>query len=214
MALVFDTIKLSNLHLSRFLKNQDTYLAMKHLENHTLKARYKHLRTVYPVGTTLYKPDRCCNGYTILWRGQKVKLIDMNGRPVNEWLISEINGADAKSKAGVDRARLLENGNVIVQTRNGWAMATLSSAKAPASASLKSHPIKKSSGNMLKEHHEPTGIPTNIVLKRQPLASQRRSPSRHRRNWESLQMFHWKTRGNSRWRKNLSNEFRKCKETK
>ncbi|MEN6665068.1 MAG: hypothetical protein ABFD85_13845 [Phycisphaerae bacterium] len=23
--------------------------------------------TVYPIGTTLYKPDRCCNGYTILW---------------------------------------------------------------------------------------------------------------------------------------------------
>ncbi len=73
------------------------------------------MRTVYPVGTTLYKPDKCCNGYTILWRGQKVKLIDMNGQPVNEWLISEINGADAKSKAGVDRARLLENGNVLVQ---------------------------------------------------------------------------------------------------
>jgi len=23
------------------------------------------MRTVYPVGTTLYKPDRCFNGYTI-----------------------------------------------------------------------------------------------------------------------------------------------------
>jgi len=74
------------------------------------------LKTVYPVGTTLYRPDKCCNGYTILWRGRKVKLIDMNGRTVNEWAVDDIkNGVGKKSKAGVDRARLLENGNVLVQ---------------------------------------------------------------------------------------------------
>lgn len=42
------------------------------------------MRTVYPVGTTLYKPDKCFSGYTILWRKAGVKLIDMNGRTVNE----------------------------------------------------------------------------------------------------------------------------------
>ena len=74
------------------------------------------MRTVYPVGTTLYKPDKCCNGYTILWGGRKVKLIDMNGRAVNEWFIDKIKNSDTqKSQAGVDRARLLENGNVLVQ---------------------------------------------------------------------------------------------------
>ena len=66
--------------------------------------------TVYPVGTTLYEPDRCWNGYTILWRRNLVKLIDMNGRTANAWEI----GADEK-RHGVDRARLLENGNVLVQ---------------------------------------------------------------------------------------------------
>ena len=74
------------------------------------------MRTVYPVGTTLYKPDKCCNGYTILWGGRKVKLIDMNGRTVNEWFIDKIKNSDTqKSRAGVDRARLLGNGNVLVQ---------------------------------------------------------------------------------------------------
>jgi predicted Rdx family selenoprotein len=68
------------------------------------------VRTVYPVGTTLYQPDKCCNGYTVLWRGQKVKLIDMNGRAVNEWTVT--SGA---IEGGVDRARLLENGHVLVQ---------------------------------------------------------------------------------------------------
>lgn len=74
------------------------------------------MKTVYPVGTTLYKPDKCCNGYTILWGGRKVKLIDMNGRTVNEWFVNEIKSGDGKkSQVGVDRARLLENGNVLVQ---------------------------------------------------------------------------------------------------
>lgn len=68
------------------------------------------MRTVYPVGTTLYAPDKCCNGYTVLWRGPKVKLIDMNGRTVNEWTVTS-DGIEG----GVDRARLLENGHVLLQ---------------------------------------------------------------------------------------------------
>ncbi len=66
------------------------------------------MKTVYPVGTTLYKPDRCSNGYTILWCGRRVELVDMNGRTVNEWTVDE------RTSDGVHRARLLENGNVLV----------------------------------------------------------------------------------------------------
>jgi hypothetical protein len=64
---------------------------------------------VYPVGTTLYKPGECANGYTLLFRGLVVRLIDMNGRTVNEWpLRTDV------TEHGTDRARLLENGNVLV----------------------------------------------------------------------------------------------------
>ena len=38
------------------------------------------MRTVYPIGTTLYKPSQCDNGYTLLFRQLQVSLIDMNGQ--------------------------------------------------------------------------------------------------------------------------------------
>ena len=43
------------------------------------------MRTVYPTGTTLYKPDACFGGYTIIFGGLSVKLVDMNGRIANQW---------------------------------------------------------------------------------------------------------------------------------
>ncbi len=64
--------------------------------------------TVYPIGTTIYNPEKCYNGYTIMCfpAGHKaVKLIDMNGNVVNEWNVLAI------------RARLLENGNLLTVTR-------------------------------------------------------------------------------------------------
>ena len=67
------------------------------------------MRTVYPVGTTLYKPGACFNGYTIIFRGLEVKLVDMNGRLVNQWpLDTELH------RHGTDRAHLLKNGHVLV----------------------------------------------------------------------------------------------------
>ena len=73
------------------------------------------MRTVYPVGTTLYQPDRCSNGYTIVFRQMDVKLIDMNGRTVNSWdLDTSIH------EHGTDRAHLLPTGNVLV-SRGGMA---------------------------------------------------------------------------------------------
>ena len=40
--------------------------------------------TVYPLGTTIYKPDKCWNGFTIL-SADKGLLIDMNGNLVHLW---------------------------------------------------------------------------------------------------------------------------------
>jgi hypothetical protein len=42
--------------------------------------------TVFPHGTTLYKPDKCFNGYTIFDGGPVgTVLIDMNGNVVHQW---------------------------------------------------------------------------------------------------------------------------------
>jgi hypothetical protein len=68
------------------------------------------MRTVYPVGTTLYKPSQCWNGYTLLWRGRAPKLIDMNGRTIHEWQC-DAGGIEHS----VARARLLPDGNLLVQ---------------------------------------------------------------------------------------------------
>ena len=68
------------------------------------------MRTIYPLGTTLYVPTKCWNGYTILWKRDLVKLIDMNGRVVNEWPFHL-----TRTDAGVDRAHLLKDGHILVQ---------------------------------------------------------------------------------------------------
>ena len=68
------------------------------------------MRTVYPIGTTMYQPDRCCNGVTIVWDWTTcdVGLIDMNGRRAHTWQI------EADPDRPVDRARLMPNGNVLI----------------------------------------------------------------------------------------------------
>jgi hypothetical protein len=62
--------------------------------------------TVYPIGTTIYNPDKCYNGYTLFCysfgREPEVRLIDMNGDSVNKWNVEAA------------RAKLLTNGNLIV----------------------------------------------------------------------------------------------------
>ena len=40
--------------------------------------------SVYPTGTTIYKPEKAWNGFTIL-AGQDGKLVDMNGNLVKTW---------------------------------------------------------------------------------------------------------------------------------
>ena len=75
------------------------------------------MRTVYPEGTTLYKPNMCYNGYTLLWRGSKVKLIDMNGRTVHEWQVK-----DQEFRYVTPRAKLLRNGNVVTLVHDNQGM--------------------------------------------------------------------------------------------
>lgn len=43
--------------------------------------------TVYPTGTTIYKPEKCWNGYTVFSArvSGEITLIDMNGRVVKSW---------------------------------------------------------------------------------------------------------------------------------
>ena len=63
--------------------------------------------TVYPIGTTIYNPEKCYNGYTLFnyITQAKVRLIDMNGNVVHEWKIQ------------TPRAKLLKNGNLLVIER-------------------------------------------------------------------------------------------------
>jgi len=63
--------------------------------------------TVYPLGTTIYNPDKCSNGYTLFCfpYEPEVLLIDMNGNVVNRWNVRAI------------RAKLLKNGNLLVVER-------------------------------------------------------------------------------------------------
>jgi len=64
--------------------------------------------TVYPIGTTIYNPEKCYNGYTLFafQRESIVRLIDMNGNIVHEWNIHIL-----------DRPKLLKNGNLLVLER-------------------------------------------------------------------------------------------------
>ena len=44
--------------------------------------------SVFPHGTTIYKPEKCYNGYTVFaveTAGQGCVLIDMNGNVVKDW---------------------------------------------------------------------------------------------------------------------------------
>jgi len=58
----------------------------------------------FPNGLNLYKPDKCWNAYTMVpYESGMILIIDMKGNIVHHW------------KIGTERARLLENGNVVTQ---------------------------------------------------------------------------------------------------
>ena len=63
--------------------------------------------TVYPIGTTVYHPAKCFNGYTLYCvshstEEESICLIDMNGNIVHLW----------NTTGG--RAKLLTNGNLLI----------------------------------------------------------------------------------------------------
>jgi len=59
--------------------------------------------SVHPTGVTIYKPDKCFSGYTLLpvRRNKPVMLMDMNGNIVHGWNVSG------------EKQRLLPNGNLL-----------------------------------------------------------------------------------------------------
>ena len=66
------------------------------------------MKTVYPIGTTIYDPERCWKGYTLLSfyamaGSSSVMIIDMNGTAVHEWPMGVLR-----------EPRLLPNGNILV----------------------------------------------------------------------------------------------------
>ena len=67
--------------------------------------------TVYPTGTTIYKPDKCQNGFTVYateTEGEGSVLIDMNGNVVKQW----------KNMSNLDHpVKILQGGYIMGSTR-------------------------------------------------------------------------------------------------
>lgn len=71
--------------------------------------------TVFPTGTTIYKPDKCWNGLTIFATGA---LIDMNGNVLNKWdLFHPVKILPGGSVMGIVRGSEIRNerGRKVVQ---------------------------------------------------------------------------------------------------
>ncbi|MBT3294402.1 MAG: hypothetical protein HN919_10565 [Verrucomicrobia bacterium] len=67
------------------------------------------MKSVYPIGTTLYKPAACSGGYNLIGASGSVKLVNMNGEVVHTWPV------DPEGKKGfIHRARLLPNGQLML----------------------------------------------------------------------------------------------------
>ena len=67
------------------------------------------MKSVYPIGTTIYKPAQCSNGYSLIAASGEAKLINMNGQVVHRWPIDP-----DKKKGFVHRSRLLPNGRLMI----------------------------------------------------------------------------------------------------
>ena len=71
--------------------------------------------TVYPLGTTIYDPDKSYGGYTLIdFLGEpEVMLIDMNGNIVHQW--------DLPEKSGISNyIHLLDNDNLLGSKEWDW----------------------------------------------------------------------------------------------
>ena len=79
------------------------------------------MQSVYPTGTTIYEPNPCDNGYTLLWSEARPRLIDMNGRVVHEWPLDIEMSAGDEPRA--QRAKLRDDGALLLiagSTASGW----------------------------------------------------------------------------------------------
>jgi hypothetical protein len=87
--------------------------------------------TVYPMGTTIYKPEKCENGYTVLsaryaYEGRMNPVIDMNGNEVNSWTSANKGkllpgGVLFGTKAGTDALALVDwDDNIIKEWDAGY----------------------------------------------------------------------------------------------
>ena len=71
--------------------------------------------TVYPLGTTIYDPDKSYGGYTLIdFLGEpEIILIDMNGNIVHQW--------DLPEKSGISNyIHLLDNDNLLGSKEWDW----------------------------------------------------------------------------------------------
>ena len=67
------------------------------------------MKSVYPVGTTVYEPERCSGGYNLISGSGIVKLVNMNGDVVHTWSVDP-----NKQKGFIHRARLLPDGSLML----------------------------------------------------------------------------------------------------
>ena len=63
------------------------------------------MKSVFPVGTTIYKPDRCSAGYNLISGSGIVKIVNMNGEVVHRWQVDV-----DEMKGFIHRARVLPSG--------------------------------------------------------------------------------------------------------
>ncbi len=67
------------------------------------------MKSVFPVGTTIYKPERCSGGYNLVSGTGIVKLVNMNGEVVHSWQIDT-----ERYRGFIHRARMLTNGRLML----------------------------------------------------------------------------------------------------
>ncbi len=72
------------------------------------------MKSVFPVGTTLYQPPLCSGGYNLISGRGLVKLVDMNGQVAHTWPVDP-----AHEKGFIHRARLLPSGRLMLLFSGG-----------------------------------------------------------------------------------------------
>jgi len=72
------------------------------------------MKTVFPIGTTIYKPEKCNPGYNLISGSGIVKLVNMNGEVVHSWKVDS-----ERPRGFIHRARLLPNSRLMILSGGG-----------------------------------------------------------------------------------------------